>query len=569
MFLLLIGCGEDDRNEQEVQQASEFGGIVYRSQIVLIPASGSLNDEYQATFGDNSIVVYKFSDEELFFVVPPDEEISSTILTIPNLENRSIEYEVRETVLGQTVEETLNPLLSGMSDFKNEIENDDSNSPEVQNAISILEKFDQELNQANDEEKQIFAEFYHVNKSFIDEIYNTDYTIALARNFSNLTDTEAFFNLGKAIGKAVTVSLGAFVLIEVPFVNLAAAAIAVKTWYDAYDLFYYVKSRNIFTIDFFINDIPSSLSGNSDQIIIYSHSLSREDIIVYEAKPFDESQSESNIEALKKFFSARRLMNNAINKLNSVIEFVNNNLSTNFSSFNTFILDDAQIHEIEMTDDIFNNLTFDVADNNIDINEISFQNNTITSKFSIIDQDTVDGDYIETTLNFHYQDDFNDIQGSYPIRVLKENENSKWFQKNIDITGKSGGYCTYQEGKSIKLYINVIQENDNYFGRVYYYDLDGIIGVSTNLSFSLELFEEVNGILYIPNAIAELTSVCDPGFSVAFPIKMTLNAESMQIASTYTIGTSASSQCTPCHTESYLNDYSSPTFIGNLPPDDL
>ncbi|WP_204346622.1 hypothetical protein [Psychroserpens algicola] len=423
IFLLLVGCSEDDSNEQEL----EIGGVVYRSQIVTIPNSGSDNEEYSATFGEDAIIVYKLSEEELFFMVPPNMNIETKILTIPSLGNRRIEYEVSETVLEQNVDETLSPLLTSMNTFKTEIENDDSNSPQVQNAISILDRFEQELNQASNEDKQIFAEFYFVNKPFIDEIYGTDYTTALARNYSNLTDTEAFFNLGKAISKAVASSLSAFVLIEVPFANFIAAAIAVKAWYDAWDLFYDVKSRNIFTVDFFINDIPSSLSGNSDQIIIYSHNLSREDIIVYEGKPLDESQSDSNIESIKKFFSARRLMNNAINKLNNVIEFVNNNLSTNFSSFDTFILDESQIQVLEMSDEVFNSLNFDVADDNVDINEISFQNNTITTKFSIIDQNMVDGDYIDTSLNFTFQDNFNNIQGSYPIRINKENE--------IDLSG--------------------------------------------------------------------------------------------------------------------------------------
>lgn len=437
IFLLLVGCSEDDSNEQEL----EIGGIVYRSQIVTIANSDSENEEYSATFGDEAIIVYKLSEEELFFIVPPNENIETKTLTIPSLGNRRIEYEVSETALEQNVDETLSPLLTSLDTFKTEIENDDSNSPQVQNAISILDRFDQDLNQASDEEKQSLAEFYFVNKSFIDEIYGTDYTTALARNYSNLTDTEAFFNLGKAIGRAVGVSLAAFAVIEFPFLNIAAAAIAVKTWYDAWDLFYDVKSRNIFTLDFFINDIPSSLSGNSDQIIIYSHNLSREDIIVYEAKPIDESQSTSTITSIKNFFSARRLMNNAINKLNVVIDFVNNNLSTNFSSFDTFILDDSQIQVIEMSDEVFNSLNFDVPDNNIDINEIFFQNNTITSKFSIVDQDIVDGDYIDTSLNFTYQDNFNNIQGSFPIRINKENEidlSGVWFYNTSNLNCSNG-----------------------------------------------------------------------------------------------------------------------------------
>jgi len=475
ILLLLNGCKNDETKEDEALN----GGTIYTSQMVTLEASNISQDEYTATLNDTEIVINKLSDSKVFFYVPVNIELGAVVLRIPDLNNKKILYEIEKTILSQTVEETLAPYFVNITNLKNQLSQDSSGTGSL-NVNQAIELFEHELQNASEADKQLFAEFYAANKELFDAVYQTDYTNPLAKDYSNLGDDEAFNNLAKAVPRSILVSAAAFAVIEVPFVNVAAAALAVTSWYNTYDLFYEVKNRKLFKVDFVIDNISSSIAGNDYETIIYSHNLIDEDLVIMKAKSIDNSYIDSSIETISNFFNGNRLFNNAVTKINKVIIFINDHVL--FSDMQTLDLatvdGETQVGDVVINGEVYENMTFSVVSTNVSIDQMNYEDGKLKTKLSIIDLDAVTDNYLETTLNFHYKNSFNDIQGSFPIRINIEDE--------LDLEGTwNTTYLTNECTNIISTFFNnrelIFEPTNSITGNV---NIDSFLNANQNESYT-------------------------------------------------------------------------------------
>src|SRR5690606_20980484 len=74
--------------------------------------------------------------------------------------------------------------------------------------------------------------------------------------------------------------------------------------------------------------------------------------------------------------------------------------------------------EQPLTEEEYNKFSFSVTSNNVAIQSISYSNGSINLKLKIIDLSQVGDDGISTSLNYTYTDEFNNNQGSFPIKVM-------------------------------------------------------------------------------------------------------------------------------------------------------
>lgn len=427
-LLLLLGCSNDNNSTNQEEQITD-GGEIFTSQLVTIINNNINQDEYNATLGELSIKALQSGDNQIMFLVPINYNTGETIFEIPEL-GLKIKYNVNQPILNTSSEETIEPFIQNLTSFEQSLD-DELDSFRKQNVLNSISLFEQKLADASDDEKRELAEFYFINKTMIDDIYDTDYTIALAsRDYSNLDSFEAFNNFKVSVVKALAISGLSYLAFSIPspdlFSKLLAAGtalIAVKCWYDSYDLFIECKERSVFTLDFLIGSYPSSLSGNENDIIIYSHGAYREDIVIRNANKINNSYTNSPISAVSDFFENLDVLGNIIWKINYVIDKINQyNPFSEIENIPNASLKNSLPNNINATDDILNNVSYSIDDSNVTIDEISFQDGIMKTKLSINDQDIVNGEYLDTNLNFQFQDEFNDIQGSYPIRINKENQ---------------------------------------------------------------------------------------------------------------------------------------------------
>lgn len=431
---LINGCSKDDNQTTEIPQETLIqGGDIFLSQVVTINSENLNLEEYNAKLGELNIKALKSDNNEIMFLVPSNFNIGEAIFEITEL-NLKINYEIKQPILSETVEETIQPFIQNIASIEQEVTNEPE-SFRKKNVLNAIALFDERMNNASDEEKLRLAEFYQTNKNLIDEIYTTDYTTALAKNYGGLDNSQSFNNFKVSVTKALAFSGLSYLSFSIPspdlftkLLALGTAVVAIKAWYDAYDLFYECRSRKIFTVDFQIGNIQSSLSGNNDNFIEYSHNTEQENAMIRLAKEIDDSYSNSTIANVSEFFENLNVLDNIINKINFVINKINQyNPFSEIENIPDAILSNATVTNEDGEDEILNDITYSIDDNNIQIDNIQFQNGVMKAKLSIIDQNAVSGDFIETNLNFEYQDDFNDISGSYPIRVNKEEQ--------IDIVG--------------------------------------------------------------------------------------------------------------------------------------
>jgi len=202
----LFSCSKDDTVSNSI---NENGGQIYRYQVVTINVGSTslTNNVYTGTLAGTSVQLTKVADHELVFYVPETTPLGATELHINSLNNAKINYEIKDVVLTQSVDETLTPLETNFENYGNQLSTASQDIPFVQNHSTMMSYY----NGLSIEEKSEVAKFYKVNETIIDAVYNTNYSTIQGRNI-DMQENRALVLRFKAalavgmIGSAVAVA---------------------------------------------------------------------------------------------------------------------------------------------------------------------------------------------------------------------------------------------------------------------------------------------------------------------------------------------------------------------------
>jgi Leucine-rich repeat (LRR) protein len=175
-----------------------------------------------------------------------------------------------------------------------------------------------------------------------------------------------------------------------------------------------------------------------------------------------------------------------------------------------------------LTAEDYNSLKFTVADANVQLSDVSFENGTVRMKMTVKNPDTVTGNSLKTTLNYTYQNEFSNATGSMPIEVKLDKEDDDNYNLFTDaaavkaILAANGIDVSDPRWNSTDVDVikEILQENKTYTsdGRVYQLTLTNKnltvlpseIGNLTNLIF---LHLDDNRLTSIPKEIGNLTNL--------------------------------------------------------------
>lgn len=468
VFLLLLFNGCSKKNDEVIDEENILdGGKIYTSQIIEISHNNILQVEYNATLGNNSVKVIKISDEKLNFLVPSDITIGENILHIPGLNNFKIKYEIEKTILLKTPQEIITPVIDEFTTFTNNLPSTDTESEYLTHFFSQYKKYFESLPV---DEKIKLAEYYQNNKSLFDKIINGTY------NQKSNGEIITYIKHKSAI-LALSGGVAVAILAPDPVTKLIAIGVVMVAWKKAKDYGLHLANSKLKKINFIINSITSQLQKSNSTHIEFQTSTSKE--IDFELLQRDLISSDNNgiTEGITTFFTSSDLLNEVIDKINTLITEINK--VTFFSNINLIEKDvlpnDSQEEKAIISEELFNKITFSVESDNIEIEEISFANNKLKATFKIIDESIVN-EFVETKLNYTFKDDFNDVSGSFPLKIHVKNIFGTWKIDASDTCTNSDN-STFSDSYSGEIILN----EDN---TVTYVGVDNSNTVSNSFTFS-------------------------------------------------------------------------------------
>jgi uncharacterized protein (TIGR02145 family) len=432
-FVLIVSCSKDETNATPIDQ---IGGEIYQSQVVTInlPGSAITNQSYDGTIDGIAIQLSKASNEKLTFLVPASISLGLKDLVIPELNNAVVHYDIKETVLTQTVTETLSPLFDNMLAFN---QNSDG-SPEALEAEATLNSFTTYFAQATEAEKIELAVIYKANKFLVDSILLGTYAGRMA---DPNADCLAIAVLGMGASVALLISptgVGQLLGLGLFAVSLKQAKKCGKPLYDEY-----VMANNIQAND--ILGINNRLASSSIQL--QNDVSSTITLNVLKRKLIASDANKTQIVWVS-FFSSFNLMYLNTTLANAVIAVVNNLPFVNIAPLSRVQLPNLSANVgVVANATSFSGMQFTVNHPNLQLVSATLQGNgQMNLKVKFVGTPTTLP--VDSFLNYSYTDDYNNFSGKLPIQVeaVATDEvvigTQTWKTRNLDVT-------TYRNGDPI------------------------------------------------------------------------------------------------------------------------
>ncbi|MEO9891087.1 hypothetical protein [Aurantibacter sp.] len=428
IILMLFSCipTTDSSDEQINDNLTTINeGQVATYQFVRLSRTDLFQNEYQATLGDIPIILTLDSEnEELVFLVPQNAPLGQHSLIIPNL-NLSVTYDIIETKLSNEPAKELASLLGEISSFQNILDDTDKTSNEMKKYITNFNEF---FTNATAQEKQEIALTYNANKELFDNAFTNDLASKAAIDGSDLKI------LGKLILAGAGFSVSIFVTIAA-LPNLAIAAITGLATYAFYTKFILYKNefndRNLKVVTTTIDSVQALINKNlNDYITITSGTTSSFDLKSVR-RNFIASDSDGSKKNASDYLNTISKANNVTDRFNTAINFINKNFFfSDLENIPTLPINQAKpVETVLEKKEFFNRINFSIESNNVNIESVTFSDGKLNLTVSIVDDNAVE-EFINTSINFSYEDEFNRLTGSFPARVYKEN--------GIDLTGTWG-----------------------------------------------------------------------------------------------------------------------------------
>ena len=408
----LFSCSKDDTASDSI---NENGGQIYRYQVVTINVGSTslTNNVYIGTLAGITVQLTKVADHELVFYVPETTPLGATELHINSLNNAKINYEIKDVILTQSVDETLTPLEVNFENYGNQLSTTSQDIPFVQNHSTMMSYY----NGLSIEEKSEVAKFYKVNKTIIDAVYNTDYSTIQGRNI-DMQENRALvlrFKAALAVGM-----VGSAVALAEPtnIIRPIAIGVAIAGISAAVDYHFELIDRNINIIEMKINALLGTNNRNTNSQLSLTENVATTLPFNVNVRPIKETDSNSQQEYMKLYFATKNRLNELISNINTAILWVNNAIP--FVSFNTLPL--AQVSSsaspvaTDVDSQIMQKINFSISHPNLSLETATLQSNgQLNLKVKFVGNPTATS--ISSTLNYTYNDDFSSFSGSFPIEV--------------------------------------------------------------------------------------------------------------------------------------------------------
>ncbi|MAZ72632.1 MAG: hypothetical protein CMC70_05750 [Flavobacteriaceae bacterium] len=412
---ILNSCSTDEEesnNEENNPIESLDLGAVYTQQILRFTSENMIAEQYQASLNGSTFKIEKFNAVEYVMVVPNTTDLGAQEIVIAGLDNFVITINILETLISDGAQTTLQPLFDNFSDFEDTIDVSDAYGGTV---ISILDAFEENYQTLSDTDKIQLAKFYNANKNFIDEVVLATY---------DRSANSQLVLVGKYLLAVGTFSVAtvAATLDPEPVSKGLLVAIAGIALYKSYDFKDQLSEETLKKVNMAVNYITSALDTRSmeDRLELFNNETVSFPLETKDRILISSDQNDTN-ENLVDFFDSFSIFNATIDKLNIAIQFVNDNIW--FSNIplveRDSFPDSASIADVIANQSIFNSTNFTISDSQVNLNSVTFNNGTISINAGFVNPN-FPGEFLDTFLEFTYTDDFNEMEGKFPVRIYKE-----------------------------------------------------------------------------------------------------------------------------------------------------
>jgi len=507
-------CSSDDNNDQEEEQGEVMdGGTVYTSKLVLIETENLSGENYEAEFNGDPVTLANNGQGALvFFVLPELSKIGQdNYLEIASLDMK-IRYKVEQTALPGSAEETLAPFMDHLNNI------DTGGFDQGDKVAEFISGFNDYYASLTDAEKHNMAEFYQANKELLDGTLQKPNE---TENFLGLSDCQQSQWLTATLGSAAAILGSNPATMGLSVLSGAGAVVAFKSAVESCSGFMNEKLRHAFAK---FNDLFSDKQEEDLDYLSFNSGEQQSFAMKNGMRGIQESDASDGNEYLTSFFSFVSEINDLIlNKLNLLIDWWNEHLPSFFQiePFDTPIdvPTTAQPEEQVITQETFGKYSFSVADSNVSISSINLSGGNINITLNITDPSQTE---ISTTLNYTFQDDINNHQGSFPVVVSGSEEpgelnlftDTAAVKAILSANGIDASDPRWDSDIESEV-ISVLSENGvsvtegrvktvNFYPLYQLSVLPAEIGNLTNLHY-LTLFE--NDLISIPNEIGNLTNL--------------------------------------------------------------
>lgn len=522
---IINGCSSDDDKNINDDDGIITGFEVFQAQIVSVELSQEIHQsEYTATLGEVTINVVRKESNKLLFMVPSDFPLGITQLHISELAI-DISYFVKPGVLNGSSEAAIAPFFDEINIVFQEIETEQTEQAlYLKHVITSFESYYETLSQ---EEKNQMALFYQTNAALFNSILNPDFAEG---RWADINTTLLKHKVAVlAFGGGVAVAW----LSPSPIDKSIGSLIAIIAWEKSKDYLNELMESKLRTIDFNFNaELPKSQKSFSAASITFESGISKNISLAVERRDLQTSDyvdEESIFSGLVTFFGSHSVFSEAIDKLNTVIQFVNDNIFfSNIGLIPVYTMpEQSEPEAVLANNDYLQNITFWVEDENIQllVGNISDTGN-LSLRFTISNPNDISGNSVFTSLNYTYRDDFSDFSGSIPIEVGK-NEEYNIFTDAIAIKAILAANSInvsnpYWDSDVVSEVISVLQQNGasiNYtVNRVQglnweYKDLTVILPEIGNITNLVNLSLGFNQLTGLPETIGNLSNLQSLGLT--------------------------------------------------------
>ena len=424
-FSGIVSCSKDDAPATEEEGEIITPAEIYQSQVVRIEVPVTLTaDQYTGTLNGTPVTLIRVGDNVLMFTIP-STLTGDAELVVPEL-GLELNYTINQTLLTGTPEEELAPLFSEVDEFSEAISNEQSEEADVVNGY--LTAFNTYYATLTDSEKQQLAIYYKANSELFSEILAGEMTYGRPKGIDFNVDTELIKHKLSvlAFGGGVAV----LVLAPDPLEKSLGALVAAIAWKKSKDYLTEFMQAKLKKINAVFNGVTGELNGRGNlETLTFADGEAESFTFDMQARNIESGDAGSSTAGLTTFFNSHGIFTEAVADLNSAIEFVNDNLFfSNISLIPVYVMPADQPTEVQDGDStVFDALQLSVASSNVTMSNVSFANGNITMKLTVDDPDAVNGDSLETTINYSYQDQLNSFSGSVPVTINLDGE--------IDLTG--------------------------------------------------------------------------------------------------------------------------------------
>jgi len=448
-LLLLFSCSKDDNNQIVLN-----GGEVFRYQAVTIVLNNvDLNqDEYQGTLGGVPITVAKSDENSLVFAVAPDASLGNVDLVISALNNLTVHYEVKQTVLADTPEIVLTDFVTNLDSYTQAV--GVPSIPEYTTSLALISAFNDYYSNASFEEKEEMAKIYQANKTSFDYILNMG--ISGLGKFSNII-TIAEVARGVFIATVAGIVLGTALLAAAatfPMITAIVAGVALGLAAENLIKFTTTKFKAIKLS--VANFIGINDKAPSSTFLSFSDNISSVlPISTYRRTIITNDSSSENVR-ISAFFSAYSRYSSKINLINQAINTINNyNPFYDIPTVSVRLIPVSSLENQEgITSEIFNNLTLTVSNPNLKLMTGTLASTgQINIKIKIIGTPT--SLPFESFLNYSYSDEYTSFSGKLPISVNNTScGNVTDIDGNVYSSVSIGTQCWMQSNLNVARYRN-------------------------------------------------------------------------------------------------------------------